>query len=96
MAAGAGRSGYRIEHLFVVTLVQQGLADDLAGQDAALAALAGNAQAIAHIAQRMRAIFYRSADLGVSNAFTNAYVHNGGSFIVDNSPKVNANENDCQ
>ena len=64
-----------VEKLGFVGVGGEGFPHDFAGQDAALTALAGHAEAIAYFANRVGTIFHRCADLGVGDSLAKAYVH---------------------
>ena len=71
-----GKSGNRVKQLLVsLGDVTQGLAHNLAGHDAAFAALAGDTERGVNLAQGAGAFLDGGADLGVSDALAETNVH---------------------
>ena len=69
-------SANRVKQLLVsLGNVAEGLADNIAGHDAALAALAGYTQGGVNLAQRIGAFLDGGANLGVSDALAETNVH---------------------
>lgn len=93
---GEGCLADGVEKLLLIGDAVQGLAHDITSQDAAFATLAGHTQCIAHVAYRVGTVFYRGADLGVSDSLAEANVHRVVLPVSDLEIQVNRNENDCQ
>ena len=64
-----------VKQLLVIGQVVKGFANDFTSENATFSALAGDAQGVAYVTHRAGSIFDGCTNLGIGNAFTNAYVH---------------------